>query len=205
MLAIATGACWSCVTSKEGTDPWSGALNSSTLRLVQETSDSGLFVPSSDNSKHIGSLVIQTCQPIFAQTRDMVTINAWDSNVMREIGSLRRIYGKYTVVYENIRTLRLIPCVSIEILGGNKTQMRETHAQCVKLTRNAWELAGLVIAAISNTRPVPGWATQPTLPEVGVAIRRNMVTPTLLIQFSLLFSNYSLCSSNAIILKIIPE
>ena len=36
---------------------------------------------------------------------------------MREIGSLRRIYGKYTVVHENIRTLHLILCVSIAIVS----------------------------------------------------------------------------------------
>ena len=57
------------------------------------------------------------------------------ANIMREIGSLRRIYGKYTVIHENIRTLRLILCVSIAILGGNKTQMRETHAQCMRVGR----------------------------------------------------------------------
>ena len=57
--------------------------------------------------------------------------------IMREIGSLRRIYGKYTVIHENIRTLRLILCVRIAILGGNKTQMRETHAQCVRVGRSA--------------------------------------------------------------------
>ena len=57
---------------------------------------------------------------------------------MREIGSLRRIYGKYTVIHENIQTLRLILCASIAILGGSKTQieMRETHAQCVRVGRS---------------------------------------------------------------------
>ena len=50
--------------------------------------------------------------------------------IMREIGSLRRIYGKYTVIHENIRTLRLILCVRIAILGGNKTQMRESWQVC---------------------------------------------------------------------------
>ena len=53
----------------------------------------------------------------------------------------------------------------------------------------------LVIAAISNTRQFQYycisqksslWATQP---ELGVVIRRNMVTPTLLLQFMLLFWN----------------
>ena len=68
------------------------------------------------------------------------------ANIMREIGSLRRIYGKYTVIHENIRTLRLILCVSIAILGRNKTQMRETHAQCVRVGRYAlaWR-AGLTL------------------------------------------------------------
>ena len=58
------------------------------------------------------------------------------ANIMREIGSLRRIYGNYTVIHENIWTLRLILCASIAILGGNKTQMRETHAQCVRVGRS---------------------------------------------------------------------
>ena len=58
--------------------------------------------------------------------------------IMHEIGSLRRIYGNYTVIHENIRTLRLILCVSIAILGGNKTQMRETHAQCVRVGRSGF-------------------------------------------------------------------
>ena len=78
----------------------------------------------------------QTCQPIFGQMRDMLTINAWVSNTMREIGSLRKIYGKYTVVHENIRTLHLILCVSIAIVGGNKTQMRESHTQCMRVGRS---------------------------------------------------------------------
>ena len=80
----------------------------------------------------------QTCQPIFGQMRDMLTINAWVSNTMREIGSLRRIYGKYTAMHENIRTLHLILCVSIAIVGGNKTQMRESHTQCVRVGRSAF-------------------------------------------------------------------
>ena len=62
---------------------------------------------------------------------------------MREIGNLRRIYGKYTVVHKNIRTLNLILCVSLAIVGGNKMQMRETHAQCVKVGRSAIEYCTL--------------------------------------------------------------
>ena len=70
----------------------------------------------------------------------MVTINARVSNIMREIGSLRRIYEKYTVMHENIRTLNLILCVGIAIVGGNKTQMRESHAQCVRVGRSAVDI-----------------------------------------------------------------
>ena len=58
------------------------------------------------------------------------------ANIMHEISSLWRIYGKYTVIHENIQTLRLILCMSIVILGRNKTQMRETHAQCMRVGRS---------------------------------------------------------------------
>ena len=63
---------------------------------------------------------------------------------MREIGRLRRIYGKYTAMHENIRTLHLILCVSIAIVGGNKMQMRESHAQCVRVGRSACILGDLM-------------------------------------------------------------
>ena len=42
-----------------------------------------------------------------------------------------------TVIHENFWTLRLILCAIIAILGGNKTQMRETHARCVRVGRYA--------------------------------------------------------------------
>ena len=57
--------------------------------------------------------------------------------IMREIGSLRRIYRKYTAMHENIWTLHLILCMSIAIVGGNKMQMCESHAQCVRVGRSA--------------------------------------------------------------------
>ena len=59
------------------------------------------------------------------------------ANIMREIGNLQRIHGKYTVVYGNIRTWHLILCMSLAIVGGNKTQMRETHVQCVRVGGSA--------------------------------------------------------------------
>ena len=72
----------------------------------------------------------------------MLSINAWVSNIIGEIGNLWRIYGKYTVVHENIRTLHLILCMSIAIVGRNKSQMRETHAQCVRVGRSGYTSMG---------------------------------------------------------------
>ena len=59
------------------------------------------------------------------------------ANIMREIGNLQRIHGKYTVVYGNIRTWHLILCMSLTIVGGNKMQMRETHVQSVRVGGSA--------------------------------------------------------------------
>ena len=54
-------------------------------------------------------------------------------------------------MHENIRTLRLILCVSIAIVGGNKTRMRESHAQCVRVGRSAtssYSMAGEWLHAV---------------------------------------------------------
>ena len=42
-------------------------------------------------------------------------------------------------MHKNIRTLHLILCMSIAIVGGNKTQMRESHAQCVRVGRSVFD------------------------------------------------------------------
>ena len=68
--------------------------------------------------------------------------------IMCEIGDLRRIYELevYTFVHKNIQTLHLILCMSIAIVGGNKMQICETHAQCMRVGSSVY--ANLMMALI---------------------------------------------------------